>query len=160
MTVWSDTDILAAVGAGTFAADPWLAQDLTPNGLDLRIGHVLVPATMQQPLADGTVTVPQGTRFVVGTAAVLQMPPDAVGSLWLRSSWARKGVLASFGKVDAGFRGNLTLGAYNASHESLEVPVGERFCQLVLESLRSPPTRGYGTTGRYQEQRGVTLAKP
>lgn len=160
MTVWSDADLLAAVQAGTFKAEPWHPQDLTPNGLDLRVSHVLVPSVSADPVTSGTAAVPPMTRFVVGTEAVLTMPSDAVGSLWIRSSYARRGVLASFGKVDAGFRGNLTIGAFHAGHEPLQVPIGDRFCQVVLESLKSPPTKDYGAKGRYQDQRGVTLAKP
>ena len=159
MATWSDADLLAAVQAGAFKAEPWHPQDLTPNGLDLRIAHVLVPSVSAEPVSSGTATVPPMTRFVVGTEAVLTMPPTAVGSLWIRSSYARKGVLASFGKVDAGFRGNLTVGAFHAGHEPLAVPIGDRFCQLVLETLQSPPTKDYGAKGRYQDQRGVTLAK-
>lgn len=160
MALWSDADFLAAVQAGTFKAEPWHAQDLTPNGLDLRVAHVLVPSVSAEPVSSGTATVPPMARFVVGTEAVLSMPPTAAGSLWIRSSYARRGVLASFGKVDAGFRGNLTVGAFHAGHEPLSVPIGDRFCQLVLETLQTPPTRDYGAKGRYQDQRGVTLAKP
>jgi dCTP deaminase len=161
VAVWSDTDILRALVAGSFRADPWHPEDLTPNGLDLRISHVLVPALGPQPITSGAPLVPPGARFVVGTEASLAMPRDAVGSLWLRSSWSRRGVIAAFGKVDAGFHGNLTVGAFNAGSEPLPVPVGDRFCQLVLESLQSPPQASYAERGgRYQGQSGVTLAKP
>ena len=160
MALWSDADFLAAVQAGAFRAEPWHAQDLTPNGLDLRVAHVLVPSVSAEPVSSGTAAVPPMARFVVGTEAVLTMPPTAAGSLWIRSSYARKGVLASFGKVDAGFRGNLTVGAFHSGHEPLPIPIGDRFCQLVLETLQTPPTRDYGAKGRYQDQRGVTLAKP
>ena len=95
----------------------------------------------------------------LGTEAVVTMPRTAIGSLWIRSSYSRKGVLAAFGKVDAGFSGNLTVGAFNANDEPLEIPIGDRFCQLVLHSLLSPPQRDYSQTGQYQNQRGVTLAK-
>lgn len=156
MATWSDADILAAVAAGTFAAEPWRPQDLTPNGLDLRVGQVLVPALAATCMTSGKVMVPPLTRFVVATETVLRMPPDAVGSLWIRSSFARRGVLASFGKIDAGFRGNLTLGAFHAGHEPLELTIGDRFCQVVLESLQTPPRQGYN--GGYQDQRGVTMA--
>lgn len=160
MAVWSDADFLAAVGAGTFKAEPWHAQDLTPNGLDLRLSHVLIPSISPEPITTGTAAVPPMTRFVVGTEAAIAMPRDAVGSLWLRSSYSRKGVIAAFGKVDAGFRGNLTVGCLNAGHEPLAIPIGDRFCQMVLETLQSPPTKDYGAKGgRYQDQRGVTLAK-
>ena len=159
MSTWSDTDFLAAAKSGAFSAEPWHPQDLTPNGLDLRISHVLVPVHGPEPVTSGVAKVPPMTRFVVGTEAFLKMPREAIGSLWIRSSWSRKGVLAAFGKVDAGFHGNLTVGAFNAGHEPLEVPIGDRFCQLVLHTLHSPPQRDYSQTGHYQGQRGVTLAK-
>jgi dCTP deaminase len=159
MGVWSDSDFLSAVAAGTFKADPWQPQDLTPNGLDLRIAHVLIPSASPEPISSGLAIVPPMTRFIIGTEQVLTMPKDAVGSLWIRSSYSRKGVIAAFGKVDAGFRGNLTVGAFNAGTEPLSIPIGDRFCQVVLETLSTPPQRDYGATGRYQDQRGVTLAK-
>lgn len=160
MTIWSDTDFLAAVDQGHFKADPWRPDDLTPNGLDLRIAHVQIVGQMDEPVSEGTVKVPAGERFVIGTEEYLEMPLDAVGSLWIRSSYARRGVLASFGKVDAGFHGNLTVGCFNASHEDVEIPVGDRFCQIVLEDLKSPPQAAYSEkSGNYQGQRGVTLAK-
>lgn len=159
MAIWSDTDFLAAVDAGTFGAEPWNPEDLTPNGLDLRIGHVLIVGDHEEPITEGAVTIPPGRRFALGTAEFLKMPVDAVGSLWIRSSYARRGVLASFGKVDAGFHGNLTVGCFNASHEAIEIPVGDRFCQIVLEDLKSPPQAAYAEkSGNYQGQTGVTLA--
>ena len=160
MATWSDRDIRLAVEAGRLGATPWHPEDLTPNGLDLRIAHALVPSLMREPVAAGTVAVPPMTRFVVGTEASLRMPRDAVASLWLRSSYARRGVLASFGKVDAGFSGNLTVGAFHAGHEPLLLPIGDRFCQMVVETLASPPDAAYGERGgRYQGQAGITLAK-
>lgn len=160
MSIWSDTDFLNAVENGDFKATPWRPDDLTPNGLDLRISHVQVLGRDDAPITQGTVTVPAGERFVLGTEEFLEMPAAAVGSLWIRSSYARRGVLASFGKVDAGFHGNLTVGCFNASHEDIEIPVGDRFCQIVMEDLKTPPQASYADkSGNYQGQTGVTLAK-
>ncbi len=160
MSTWSDRDIQLAVAAGRFRAEPWHPEDLTPNGLDLRIGHVLVPGAMTEPVSFGTVVVPPMTRFVVGTSTVVTLPVDAVGTLWIRSSWSRRGVIAAFGAVDAGFSGNLTVGCFNTSSEPLTIAVGDRFCQIVLASLGTPSEKGYAArSGTYQNQRGVTLAK-
>ncbi len=160
MAIWSDTDFLAAKESGDFDAEPWNPLDLTPNGLDLRIGHILIVGDHEEPHTEGTVTIPAGRRFAIGTQEFLKMPAQAVGSLWIRSSYARRGVLASFGKVDAGFHGNLTVGCFNASHEAIEIPIGDRFCQIVLEDLKSPPQAQYAEkSGNYQGQTGVTLAK-
>ncbi len=159
MSAWSDSDFLAAVEAGSFSAEPWRPEDLTPNGLDLRISHILIPERHPEPITTGTAIIPPMTRFIIGTEAFIKMPIDAVGSLWIRSSYSRKGVIAAFGKVDAGFHGNLTVGAFNVGHEPLSIPIGDRFCQIVLEGLKSAPRRSYAEQGRYQNQRGVTLAR-
>jgi dCTP deaminase len=88
------------------------------------------------------------------------MGPLVTSQLWIRSSYARKGVLASFGKVDAGFQGTLTFGCFNASHEALEIPIGDRFCQIVFEKLEHEPKALYQQrSGTYQNQRGVTLKR-
>ena len=61
-------------------------------------------------------------------------------------------------KVDAGFEGTLTLGAYNATDDPVEIPIGERFCQMILEELTSPSEKSYAKrSGNYQGQTGVTL---
>ncbi|MCL2786860.1 MAG: dCTP deaminase, partial [Methanomassiliicoccaceae archaeon] len=96
--------------------------------------------------------------FYVSTVERVRMPPDVCAQLWLRTSWIRKGIMGAFGKIDAGFEGTLTLGAYNASDNAIEIPIGERFCQMVFETLHSAAAEDYGKrSGNYQGQTGVTL---
>lgn len=88
------------------------------------------------------------------------MGPQITSQLWIRSSYARKGIMASFGKVDAGFHGTLTFGCFNASDTDVEIPIGDRFCQIVFENLASVPKALYQErSGTYQNQRGVTLQR-
>ena len=162
MCVLSDADVLRLVADGSLGVEPLVERHLTPNGLDLRVAEVVLPDALgpDKVLREGTVEVPPRERFLVSTVESLRMPGDVCGSLWVRSSYARRGVLASFGKVEAGFAGTLTLAAYNASAAPLALPVGDRFCQLVLERLHAPPRRLYAeASGTYQGQRGVTLAR-
>src|SRR5712691_8389006 len=133
----SDADILEAVAKGRLRIDNFNATNLTPNGYDVTIAEVFVPATGTKTTR-GSATVGPSTRFAVSTVEVFELGPDICADLWIRTTWARRGVVGSFGKVDAGFRGTLTLGAYNASHEPLEVPIGDRFAQVVFDSLSSP----------------------
>lgn len=108
----------------------------------------------------GDAVVPAMKRFLVGTREYLKHGPTVCSQLWIRSSYARKGVLASFGKVEAGFEGTLTIGAFNSASESLRIPIGDRFCQIAFERLTSPPLKMYKErSGNYQGQRGITLAK-
>lgn len=159
MSILSDTDILAWLREGRISIEPFQEGNLTPNGYDLTIQEIVVGAPGAEPSA-GTAAVPPHTWFAVGSREVITLGTQVVGQLWLRTSWARRGVVASFGRVDAGFRGNLTLAAFNAGPLELEVRTGRTFAQLVLEELRSPAGGTYGDrSGRYQDQRGVTAAR-
>jgi dCTP deaminase len=159
VAILADRDILSLRREGRFHLEPFREENLTPNGYDLTVAEVYVPRTGLRA-REGRPEVPPTTWFAVGTLEVVELDASLVGQLWIRTSWARRGVLASFGHIDAGFRGNLTLGAFNGSHEVLVVPMGETFAQLVLEEMSSPAKGTYDErSGRYQDQRGVTMAK-
>lgn len=160
MAVLSDADILARRVAGELSLEPFEDRCLTPNGYDIRIAEVMMPDVDEVVHREGKVAVPGGARFLVSTIERVRMPPDVCGSLFLRSSYARRGVFGSFGKVEAGFEGTLTVGGLNASRAPLEVPIGDRFCQLVFERMESAPRKSYvERSGTYQGQSGITLAK-
>lgn len=159
MTVLADRDIEAGLGDGSLGIEPFLAKNLTPNGYDLSIDEVFIKKT-ESHIREGTAVIPPLTWFAVSTKECVRMGPKVTSQLWIRSSYARKGILASFGKVDAGFQGTLTIGCFNASHEPVEIPIGDRFCQIVFEHLESEPKALYHQrSGTYQNQRGVTLQK-
>lgn len=155
MPVVSDADVLKLIAKGEILIDPFEQRNLTPNGYDVSIAEVAVPSRGEK-ISEGRGVVPPHTRFAVGTRETVALGPGVAGELWLRTSWARRGVLASFGMIDSGFRGTLTLLAYNASDEELAVPIGERFAQVVFHALTSASEKGYGQrSGHYQDQRGI-----
>lgn len=153
----SDSDILSRLSDGSLKIEGFEEANLTPNGYDVTIGLILIPSTGEK-VSSGMAVVGGGTRFLIGTKEVISMPHDLAGQIWIRTSWARKGIVSSFGIIDAGFVGNLTFSALNASQEPVEVRVGERFAQVVFIPLRTPSEKGYGNrSGNYQGQRGITL---
>lgn len=158
MCILADGDITRSLERRELAIVPYAEKHLTPNGYDLTVAEVLVPPGPK--VAWGIATVKPKTWFAVSTAERVELGPSLAGQLWIRSSYARKGVLAAFGKVEAGFHGTLTIGAFHAGATALELPIGERFCQIVFERMESVPHRLYAErSGTYQDQRGVTLAK-
>ncbi|MGQ9583054.1 MAG: dCTP deaminase [Thermoplasmatota archaeon] len=158
--VLSDADILRALTEGEIDVEPFDEESLTPNGLDLTVEAVLLPSSGEE-VRSGIARVPPMSWFVVSTREKVRLGRGLAAQLWLRSGYARRGVLATFGKVDAGFSGNLTVSAFNASPSELELPIGERFCQMVVERLESPALRDYpARSGRFQNQRGLTLEPP
>ena len=157
MPVFSDVDIARLRQKGEIRIEPFRDENLTPNGYDVTIAEVAVPSEDVRIRA-GQANVPPRARFAVATEEVVELGPGVAGELWLRTTWARRGVLASFGMIDSGFRGNLTLLAVNSGDEELAVPIGERFAQIVFHALTSASEKGYGQrSGHYQDQRGVRL---
>ena len=157
MTVLSDSDIEQALEHDDLGIEPFVQKNLTPNGYDLSIEEVFIRSTGEH-IKDGIAVIPPLTWFAISTKEFMKMGPQLTSQLWIRSSYARKGIIASFGKVDAGFHGTLTFGCFNASDTNVEVPIGDRFCQIIFEHLENIPKALYHErSGTYQNQRGVTL---
>lgn len=155
----SDADVRLWLMDGKLRIEGFRQENLTPNGYDLTVAEVVLPST-QAATKKGTVQVPPHTRFLVGTEEALALGPRVTGDLWLRTTWARRGVLPAFGKVDAGFEGTLTLSAFNASEDPLEIAVGDTFAQVTFHELRTRPEATYPeSSGTYQGQAEVTPAR-
>jgi len=156
----ADADIRQYLAKGELGIEPFEERSLTPNGYDVTIDEVLIPSTDTRTSA-GVARIPPNTRFAVSTRETVRLGRHIAGQIWLRTTWARRGVVASFGMIDAGFVGALTFGALNASSEALEIPIGDRFAQLVFLTLESPASETYDRrSGTYQGQKGVTLERP
>ena len=155
MCIYSDNDIVENLATGKIGISDFSERSLTPNGYDLRVAEISVLGEVQK---SGNVPIPPRTMFYVSTIERVKLPKDVCAQLWLRTTWIRKGIIGAFGKIDAGFEGTLTLGAYNTSDNVIELPIGERFCQMVFETLLHPSGKDYAErSGNYQGQTGVTL---
>lgn len=155
--ILADSDILGRAKRGELIVKGFDEKNLTPNGYDVTINEIFIPSRCMKTDA-GKLVVPPLTWFLIGTREVFEMPRDIVGQLWIRTSWARKGILSSFGKVDAGFRGNLTLSAFNASSAEVEISVGDRFAQITFLRASAESEKDYGErSGNYQDEMGITL---
>jgi len=157
MTILSDIDIKNSIEKKNLSIEPFNEKNLTPNGYDLSIDEIYIKKS-DQHIKEGIATIPPLTWFAISTKEFVKMGPDVTSQLWIRSSYARKGVMASFGKVDAGFHGTLTISCFNSNDEPLKIPIGDRFCQIVFENMASIPSELYDKkSGNYQNQRGVKL---
>ena len=157
MGILSDRDIVESLMTGYLGISDYNEKSLTPNGYDLRVAEISVRGDPEVK-KEGNVRIPPRTMFYVSTVERVRMASDICAQLWMRTTWIRKGCIGAFGKIDAGFEGTLTLGAYNASDDYVEIPIGERFCQMVFETLNSETIKDYSQrSGHYQGQTGITL---
>jgi dCTP deaminase len=155
MSILSDADILDYIETGKLKIENFNEDNLTPNGYDTTIEEILYEDNI---IRDGTVEIESLKWFAVSTREYFKMGEDLAAQIWLRTSWARKGIQSTFGKIDAGFEGTLTFSAFNASSKPVEMKIGERFAQVVFEKLTSSPLKTYDKrSAHYAGQRGVTL---
>ncbi|MFL2944485.1 MAG: dCTP deaminase [Candidatus Poseidoniales archaeon] len=158
MVTLSDEAILSAINDGELGIEPFNKENLTPNGYDLTIDEVEIPN--ETKTSKGKLVIPPGKRFAVSTKERIECGQNVCAQLWLRTSWARKGIICSFGKIDSGFNGTLTLLGFNSSTEHVELKIGETFAQMVFEMMSGPAASLYSErSGNYQNQKGITWSK-
>ena len=143
MTVLSDADIQGRISEGSLILDPFEVGCLNGGGYDLRLGS--------------DVHIPPGRSALVATLERVELGVDLVGTLHIRSSLARNGIIASLALVDPGFRGQLTIMLYNSGSAEFIMTHGERFVQLVIHGLSMKTRRPY--QGRYQDSKGVVESR-
>jgi len=157
--ILSDRDILKLIEKKELGIESFTEKNLTPNGYDLSIEEIYIKKT-DEHIKKGVAEIPAHTWFAISTREFVKMGSKITSQLWIRSSYARKGVMASFGKVDAGFHGTLTISCFNSNDEPLKIPIGDRFCQIVFEYLSTEPLELYDKkSGNYQNQIGIKLKK-
>ncbi len=151
----SDRDIVEAMKRGEIRIRSFKEENLTPNGYDLTIGEIMIPSENLH-IKEGKIKIPSLTRFLVGSEEYIELNENYAAQIWIKSRWARRGVLASFGLVDAGFEGILTMGAF--ATEEIVMEVGNKFSQINFFKLNSPAYKTYAErSGNYQKQKSIKI---
>lgn len=137
----SDKGIKDAIRRGRLEIEPFNEDSMTPNGYDLHVGEISKNMLYA------------GDFFHVMTAERIKVPDDYIGIIHIRSSYAKKGLLGSFGLVDAGFDGKLRLSFHYVSGQALQIPINERIAQISFATLESKPLKLYAErSGSNQHQ--------
>jgi dCTP deaminase len=139
LAVLSDVDIEGRIRDGSLTLDPFEPSCLNGGGYDLRV--------------DVDAQIPPSQGRLVATLERVGLGDDLAGTLHIRSSLARTGIVASLALVDPGFRGQLTILLYNSSTEEFKLRRSDRFLQLALHTLSTKARRPY--RGRYQDSQGI-----
>jgi dCTP deaminase len=137
--VLSDVEIENRIKSKSIVMTPFDQSCLSGAGYDLRLAM--------------DTTIPPRRHKLVATLERVEIPDDLTGTLHVRSSLARAGILASLALVDPGFRGQLTISLYNAGSKPIVMHEGDRFVQMVLHTLGMKTQRPY--QGKYQDSQGI-----
>jgi len=172
--ILSDSELRAYILGGRLGVEPLDPELVRENGVDLRIGGQyclisggarVVDVNVDSPAqldgvyrcgeAEELVLAPSA-RYLLHTLEYIRVPPELMGFVELRSTFARLGFLMPPTIVDGGFEGQLTIEVATPPFP-VKLRAGTRFLHVVFARLSSPAVRPY--RGRYQGQRGVTLPK-
>lgn len=111
---------------------------LAPCSYELRVGSHGLPHTNQRvKLEEGeTIAIAPNSFVLLGAMEKVKLETDLVGLIYLRSSYARDGLMPWFqGIVDPGYEGGLTICVFNATNDLLPITGGERMCHLIIHEL-------------------------
>jgi dCTP deaminase len=91
-----------------------------------------------------------GRRFVLASSIErFKLPPNLMGRVLNKSTWARLGVDASMTtNIEPGWEGHLTIELRYARKRPLFIPAGVGIAQVIFETLAQPASYA----GKYQNQ--------
>ncbi len=174
--ILSDWDIRVYIEKKLLIIDPLFPDTIRENGVDLRFGYEFcrfkktvdtVIDSRKDPIDKviECIKVDENTGFTIQplehilatTLEWIELPHDLIGFVNLRSTFARLSLYIPPTIVDAGFRGQLTIEIIGGS-VPVKVYPKQRFLHVIFARTSSPVYRAY--SGKYQDQKGVTLPKP
>lgn len=150
----SDGEILEAIKKGNILIDPFIENNLTPNGYDLSVDKIEVDNKELITNNREQFFIPAKTDFRVLNKETVRCPLDISAQLWLKSKFSRNGIQATFGMVEASYNGTLTFGMFNSSNKIFEIQKGQTICQIVFIRLGAKALLSYKKrSGNYQNQK-------
>lgn len=96
-----------------------------------------------------------GTRRLVDTGIRVRMPSGVYGRIAPRSGLSVRGVDVGAGVIDPDYRDVLKVLLVNNGTDVLDVKVGDRIAQLVLERVATPLVRVVQGISETETERGI-----
>ena len=133
----SDSTIIEMLNNGELKISNFDPKSLTPNGYDLKVDEIYVESVGK------TYSIGPKKFFIVLSMEYFIFPSDIYGQIWLRTTFARKGIFISAGLIDAGFEGKLNIMSFNSSDNEIKIERGERYAQVIFMKLDRNPELPY-----------------
>lgn len=160
MATLSGKRIAQLVKAGKLVIEPFDEGLVQPASYDLRLGTKILASPLG-PHIPGSIVVltdkspkygiQPGQMVAVLSAERLQLPLDVSARFGIRSTFARRGIIAFGGlQIDPGFKGRLVMNLQNVGPENVIIPMREPFFSVEFQRLEEPAEIAY--SGSYQDQ--------
>lgn len=160
MAILSGDAIRRLVQAERLRIEPFHEDAIQPASYDLRLGKraLISPKGDERGRAvdldkekDQTVAILPGQYVAILTEEKLGLPNDICARFGLKSSFARRGLMAWGGiQVDPGFIGRLAISLFNVGPEDIHLKLDTPIFTIEFNKLEEPATEPY--SGEYQYQ--------
>ena len=98
--------------------------------------------------------------FALGCSVeYFRMPSNVTGLVLGKSTYARCGIVTNFTPLEAGWEGTITIEISNTSPLPAMIYANEGIAQCLFFEGEEPSVTYASRAGKYQGQRGITLAK-
>jgi deoxycytidine triphosphate deaminase len=137
-----------------------LDECLAPASYQMRVGSYLESekAAATELKSGEAVVVPPDAVLLIGTLEQVKFPKNLVGFLYLRSSYARRGLLPwSQGIIERGYVGAITVVLHNHSKSYIPIVGGQKICHLMFSPASTDTAQPYSDI--YQNSRTATPSK-
>lgn len=106
------------------------------------------------------VVMPPNSYILGHTEEVFTIPRDVMVVCVGKSTYARCGAIVNTTPIEPGFEGQVVIEISNATNSPMKIYAGEGIAQFMFFLGDQPCRTSYGDrSGKYQNQRGVTLAR-
>ena len=153
MAVISRQDILRKIDNGKLKIIPFSKEHVEPASYDCQLGEILAAGQGRVQWTESNDFILESNSWAaISTNEEFELPNDICATYGIRSSLARRGVIAFGGpQIDPGYHGRIYISLYNPTLEPIVLSKNQEIISVVFAELSSPDEDGY--TGPYQGQR-------
>ncbi|MEM8824190.1 MAG: dCTP deaminase [Pseudomonadota bacterium] len=153
MTILANSEISDAVSEKKLIIDPFDQERVEPASYDCRLGDILAAGSGRFDWSSSEEFILESNSWAsVASQEVFEMPNDICATYGIRSSLARRGVIAFGGpQIDPGYKGKIFLSLYNPTLEPIVLKHRQIILSVIFYRLTSDTGQGY--TGPYQGQK-------
>jgi len=126
-------------------------------------GGVIDPKNIDEDTMDycqrESVLIPPNAYILGSSLEYFKIPPNVMCIVLGKSTYARCGIIVNVTPLEPGWEGNITIEISNASSLPAKIYANEGIAQIIFFKGDIPAINYGDKKGKYQGQKGVTVAK-
>ena len=156
-------DGVISYGLSSFGYDMRIAREFrvfTPNVHNSVVDPKDIDErAMVKHETDGHILIPPNSYVLGRSMEYFKMPPDVLGIVLGKSTYARSGIIVNVTPLEPGWEGYVTIEVGNGTPLPAKVYANEGIAQVIFLQGEAPRVSYADKRGKYQKQTGITLPR-